>query len=233
MSWSIPIGSMARAPDVVLSLYEMAGKPSHDKAYSDLVADLNTLRPHEAPPEELFHYTSAGGLLDILQSNQIWATNLEFMNDFLEVKYAKELLMHLVRQERKSARHGLVARFLEDTASALYPFTNVYSFYAVSFCADGGDRLSQWRAYAGEGTGYSIGFRATELIQAIGKYRSDAREEQIELIQVVYRREQQEAIVQDAVRKVCRYIEEHLTKADRRKANQALQTLPNLLCVHL
>ena len=224
---------MARAPDVVLSLYEMAGKPSHDKAYSDLVADLNTLHPHEAPPEELFHYTSAGGLLDILQSNQIWATNLEFMNDFLEVKYAKELLMHLVRQERKSARHGLVARFLEDTASALYPFTNVYSFYAVSFCADGGDRLSQWRAYAGEGTGYSIGFRATELIQAIEKYQSDAREEQIELIQVVYRREQQEAIVQDAVRKVCRYIEEHLTKADRRKANQALQTLPNLLCVHL
>ena len=211
----------------------MGRKASQEKAYSDLMADLVSLRPHEEPPEELFHYTSAGGLVEILQSNQIWATNLEFMNDFREVKYAKELLMHLVRRERKAARHKFAVRFLEDTAGRLYSFTDVFGFYAISFCADGGDRLSQWRAYAGEGTGYSIWFRTAELIEAIGKYRSDQGSEQMELIQVVYRRDQQEAIVEDAIRKVCQYIQGHLAKTDPQTAGKALEALPDLLCVHL
>ena len=211
----------------------VARKRSYDKAYSDLAADLVGLRTHEEPPEELFHYTSAGGLLEIVQSNQIWATNLEFMNDFLEVKYAKELFMEVVQRERRASRNKLVVRFLDDTASTLDPFTNLFSFYAISFCADGGDRLSQWRAYATEGTGYSIGFRTGELINAIGKYKPETGEEQMDLIEVVYRREQQQAVVQDAVRKICRYIEEHLARDDARKGRRALQALPNLLCVHL
>ncbi len=109
--------------------------------------------------------------MEILHSNQIWATNLEFMNDFLEVNYAKQLFMEVVQKERRSARNKLVIRFLDDTASTLYPFTNLFSFYAISFCADGGDRLSQWRAYASEGTGYSIGFRTRDLLHAIEKYK--------------------------------------------------------------
>ncbi len=211
----------------------MAKNRPYDKAYSDLAADLVSSRTHEEPPEELFHYTSAGGLLEIVQSNQIWATNLEFMNDFLEVKYAKELFMEVVQRERKATRSKLVMHFLDDTARMLDPFTSLFSFYAISFCADGGDRLSQWRAYASEGTGYSIGFRTGELIDAIGKYKPEAGEEQMELIEVVYRREEQQAVVQGAVRRICNYIEEHLAKLNARRSRRALKELPNLLCVHL
>ncbi len=55
----------------------------------------------------------------------------------------------------------------------------------------------------------------------------------MDLIEVVYRREQQQAVVQDAVRKICAYIEEHLTEIDGREGRRALKGLPNLLCVHL
>ena len=205
----------------------------HKSVYSDLLSDLRPLHPHPEPPAELFHYTSAGGLLEILRSNQIWATNLEFMNDFLEVKYAKELFMDVVRREKSFARNQLVVQFLDKTAKDLYRFTNVFSFYAVSFCADGGDRLAQWRAYAGEGTGYSIGFRSADIIAAMGKYDSEQRQQQTQLIQVVYRRKQQEAIVRTALKKVCTYVAEHLKEQNARSIEKSLPELSNTLCAHL
>ena len=155
------------------------------------------------------------------------------MNDFLEVKYAKELFLHLVQEEKRFVRHKAAAQFLEDTASTLYPFTDLFSFYGVSFCADGGDRLSQWRAYAREGSGYSIGFRAAELLRLIKRYRSRKRNQQIELIRVVYKRQQQESIVRNAIKNVCQYIAEHWGQSGRRQAAQGLKRLPRLLCMHL
>jgi hypothetical protein len=211
----------------------VAQRPSRNRFYSGLAADLVNLRADEQPPAELFHYTSATGLLEIIQSNHIWATNLEFMNDLLEVKYAKELFLHLVQKEKRSVRHKAAAQFLEDTANTLYPFTALFSFYGVSFCADGGDRLSQWRAYAREGSGYSIGFRAAELLRLVKLHRSGRRNQQIELIRVVYERQQQESIVRDAIRKVCQYIMDHRSQSGWRESAQALKRLPRLLCIHL
>lgn len=211
----------------------MAQRDPPTRLYSELAADLVNLRPGEQPPAKLFHYTSATGLLEIIQSHHLWATNLEFMNDFLEVKYAKELFLHLVQKEKRSVRHKAAAQFLEDTANTLYPFTALFSFYGVSFCADGGDRLSQWRAYAREGSGYSIGFRAAELLRLVQLYRSSRRNQQIELIRVVYKRQEQETIVRNAIRKVCHYIAEHWSQSGRHAAAQALKRLPRLLCMHL
>jgi len=211
----------------------VARRPSPNRFYSGLTADLVNLRADEHPPEELFHYTSSTGLLEIIQSNHLWATNLEFMNDFLEVKYAKELFLHLVQKEKRSVRHKAAVQFLEDTANTLYPFTDLFTFYGVSFCADGGDRLSQWRAYAREGSGYSIGFCAAELLRLIKLHRSRRRQQQVELIRVVYERQQQESIVRNAIRKVCQYIVEHWNQGLWREPAQGLKRVPRLLCMHL
>lgn len=211
----------------------MIQRRSANRLYSALAADLARLRPDERVPAELFHYTSTTGLLEIIQSNRLWASHLEFMNDFLEVKYAKELFMHLVQKEKRSVRHKAALRFLEHTAGALYPFTNLFSFYGVSFCADGGDRLSQWRAYAREGSGYSIGFHAPELARLVERYRSGKGARRIELIRVVYQREQQESIVRNAIRKVCGYIEAHWTETEPGKSAPRFQRLSRLLCMHL
>jgi hypothetical protein len=44
-------------------------------AYATLTAELVNLRSNQAPPDQLFHYTSAGGLLEIVQTNRIWASS--------------------------------------------------------------------------------------------------------------------------------------------------------------
>src|SRR5690349_18151259 len=53
----------------------------------------NKLPVHEEKPgSELFHYTTAGGLLGILQSNSVWATQATFCNDADETKHGLRLL---------------------------------------------------------------------------------------------------------------------------------------------
>ena len=53
-------------------------------------------------PEDLYHYTDAGGLHGILKSNTLWATHAAYLNDSQEFIYGTDL----VRQELLAwARH--------------------------------------------------------------------------------------------------------------------------------
>jgi hypothetical protein len=46
----------------------------------------------EADEEVLYHYTDAHGLLGIVQSRQLWASNAAFLNDSTEVTYIRGVL---------------------------------------------------------------------------------------------------------------------------------------------
>jgi hypothetical protein len=43
--------------------------------------------------DTLFHYTTAAGLLGILNDLAFWATDLRFLNDAQEAVYARETLV--------------------------------------------------------------------------------------------------------------------------------------------
>src|SRR6516164_4036522 len=43
---------------------------------------------HDQRPPTLYHYTTAQGLLGIMESNRLWATNVRFLNDPSEIDYA-------------------------------------------------------------------------------------------------------------------------------------------------
>jgi hypothetical protein len=43
-----------------------------------------TLHMVQPPPETLYHYTTQDGLLGIIQSRSLWATNVSYMNDSTE-----------------------------------------------------------------------------------------------------------------------------------------------------
>ena len=67
--------------------------------------DLDTVTPrlaekwvslHRKRPRYLYHYTNAQGLLGMLQSNRIWATNSRFMNDPTEIAYATSLVREIM-----------------------------------------------------------------------------------------------------------------------------------------
>jgi hypothetical protein len=46
----------------------------------------------EDTPPKLFHYTDTGGLLGILDSQQLWATHSFYLNDATEINYTYELV---------------------------------------------------------------------------------------------------------------------------------------------
>src|SRR5207253_8902302 len=52
---------------------------------------------HAPIPKYLFHYTSSMGLLGVLASQRVWATNIRYMNDASELLWACNLTHGFLR----------------------------------------------------------------------------------------------------------------------------------------
>jgi hypothetical protein len=133
------------------------------------------------PPELVYHYTNASGLLGIISTGRLWMTDIEFLNDAAELAYARKTVLGDLRaradelapvprdDEGWGDANGLRAAMLRSIAGELerspqaQPSTT-YHVYAACFC-ENGDLLSQWRAYGGD-RGYAIGFRTASLLEA-------------------------------------------------------------------
>lgn len=132
---------------------------------------------------QLWHYTTGPGLHGILTSQQLWATNILYLNDAEEFTgFFDHKLLALLKEgvrdgleARKSS--GEVIRAIDD-AGGIEGFVNIFSSqfldnlrtntlnlkaYIASFCytpsAPGSEDglLSQWRGYGVDG-GYAIVF---------------------------------------------------------------------------
>jgi hypothetical protein len=122
--------------------------------------------------DTLFHYTTAAGLLGILDSSAFWATDLRFLNDAQEAVYARELFVDAVRSAENPALYaGHPAH--DDPQSFGETFAGYkqlvaqelnspdFAVYVTCFC-ESGDLLSQWRAY-GSDHGYAIEVKTDAL----------------------------------------------------------------------
>lgn len=112
-------------------------------------------------PSSLYHYTNAGGLLSILVSSRLWATNAYYLNDSLEIEHAANLVTTILEKEASKAKSKAVKKFIEKSSSNFNYFEGEDSFnyaYVVSFCEQG-DLLSQWRGYGATGGGFAIGIK--------------------------------------------------------------------------
>jgi hypothetical protein len=129
-----------------------------------------------ARPRRLFHYTDARGLLGILTSRTLWATDFRFLNDEQEATYARELFVSALRELPNPALdpahvaaewpagfeevfddyRGMVEQDLGSTA---------FPVYVACFC-EAGDLLSQWRGY-GADHGYAIEVDTDALERAV------------------------------------------------------------------
>src|SRR5438105_13262936 len=115
------------------------------------------LKRHSSLPPALFHYTDRAGLQGILTSGRLWATNARHLNDTSELEYACDLVDSVLQNRLKCASSRVVATFLDDAYYTYSAYEALYAVFVTSFCS-AGNELSQWRAYAGDGEGYSIGF---------------------------------------------------------------------------
>lgn len=116
---------------------------------------------------EMWHYTNADGLINILKSGQIWSTQVSCLNDNLEQKYFGSLVHAAVKVQRaQNADPNLTVMLrIADEALAAADFSADGHF--VTCFSEVEDDLGQWRGYGGGECGYSIGFRPDGILEAL------------------------------------------------------------------
>jgi hypothetical protein len=132
----------------------------------------------EKPLGNLYHYTSASGLIGMIQNGKIWATDHRHLNDRKEHRLGLTLLQKELNSRKLDEKdRKLFDAIISETQKG---------YFVVSFseCAD---LLSQWRAYCPGGNGYALGFSQSNML-----FKS-ARQHNFNLIRCIYdaRKQQQ------------------------------------------
>lgn len=105
--------------------------------------------------EIVYHYCSISTFLNIMKNCSLWMTEVEKSNDYAERRYIEEKIKD---QFKEIAKVDLELKQIpEGTIDKCYDM--IYSSLSVYACclSEEGDLLSQWRAYADNGFGVSIG----------------------------------------------------------------------------
>ncbi len=143
------------------------------KLYKDfaiqLTRDLGSVGSARIPSDLiLWHYTTGGAMIAILDSMTIFSTHLSCLNDTSELRYASRLFQEALSNLRMASKgdeaeldliDGAIKYFKEDVD---FPAQSTVPHYVACF-SEQKDDLSQWRAYGGGENGYAIGLKASNL----------------------------------------------------------------------
>lgn len=140
----------------------MPKRPDIDKFADDLLSQF--WKSHRSgAPAHVYHYTSAEGLHGILASNSIWATDCRFLNDASESQVGIEKAKDLCRGRRFATRDGKLIEFYRELARALRLESPEPNF--IFSLSEREDDLTQWRTYANDGLGFTVGFSSVKLLE--------------------------------------------------------------------
>ncbi|TCT10903.1 DUF2971 domain-containing protein [Paralcaligenes ureilyticus] len=118
----------------------------------------------------LYHYCSPEAFLSIIQGKKLWLSRINNMSDYMEgswiVGIIDEILPSLAQEFGREAAQQVVGQYNRDK----------FSPYVCCFSEDG-DMLSQWRGYANDGYGFSIGFNSEFFPSTTGIPRQAFTEE--------------------------------------------------------
>lgn len=114
--------------------------------------------------EKLYHYTTSKGINGIIQSNNLWATYFQSLNDSTELVYGAGLLVEEL--DKLADEYGGDVSVLLNKISSYYgehgdTYRNFFETYIISFSEDQ-DMLSQWRAYSEQAKGCCVEFDFTD-----------------------------------------------------------------------
>ncbi len=133
------------------------------------ITDSFTNELMDAPiPPLIYHYTNDSGLRGILESGQLWFTDIFNLNDPSELShgigYALDILKHQANNGPNEAK--VFSKFFSHAVTGN---VETSAHYFVCCFSKTDHDLGQWRAYADDGRGYAIGFDAKLLEQAFAK----------------------------------------------------------------
>jgi len=122
----------------------------------------------------LYHYTNTAGMLGILRTRALWATDVGYLNDSKELLYGRdEVVSALLEEASRLNPDGLGGMTGDDDsnratimASAAHFLTeeehrSYWGPYVACFSEEG-DLLSQWRGYAAS-HGWALAFDLSAL----------------------------------------------------------------------
>jgi len=112
-------------------------------------------------PSLLFHYTSAAGLLGIVTSRVLRASNFAYLNDSTEIRYGESVVREILAKHVADAT-GLAKDALGVTLQVIERLTADIEFYLTCFCTES-DLLSQWRGYGTASGRFCVAFDCDKL----------------------------------------------------------------------
>lgn len=150
--------------------------------------------------EHLWHYTTPEGLIGIIKSNSLWATDVSYLNDSTEFMHGINIARDIIK-DRISSLDGDEKKHLKrfDTDLSFIGPDHKRPVYVCSL-SKAENELSQWRAYC-RGGGFSIGFPRQGLVGAI-------QDQHFELKECIYDESEQQKIIRELIdSQVMPYIE--------------------------
>jgi len=109
----------------------------------------------QEPPVRSYHYTDQTGFFGILNSGELWATKVQYMNDATEFGLAVDLAKSRLEERIKKNPPGDCCELLRTIIDGLSGIAHV-NVCSVSFC-ENPDLLSQWRGILAP-AGLRLGF---------------------------------------------------------------------------
>lgn len=168
-------------------------------------AQIVKLLTRSRPPRKLFHYTSPVGLLGILKSRSVWATNIRFLNDRSEFSFALKLAREALQERVAKAKSGF-DRALYTVLEERFRVEGTSKVYVSSF-SENSDQLSQWRAYCPPAGGYAAGFRSKFLVSLGAK---EAPHPDRILTRCVYEQDAHREVIDKVFEAIVQFAEESL-----------------------
>lgn len=155
----------------------------------------------KTPPDSLYHYTTATGLMGIIRRGGMYASPYFLLNDPSELKYGWEIVKE-VCEELHSHGNPTETRIADSILSSEYLRLKKFSdefpvFHIISFSSEE-DNLSQWRCYSDDGRGISLEVNTSNL-QAAGWV----------FCKCIYERSEQKAKISQALQFCARFHDEN------------------------
>ncbi|NIJ46653.1 hypothetical protein FHR24_003148 [Wenyingzhuangia heitensis] len=168
-------------------------------SYENLSRKLNT-------SEIIYHYTDLNGLVSILENQQLYCTNIKFLNDKKEYNHGIELLLKIIESIEIKKENKEIFDFIKTNINRIYENDK----YVTCFSKNG-DLLSQWRAYANQGKGVALGFKSINIDESIAQYVSP--------LNITYNEEYQTGIISEFITLIISYFNEVKNSIDFHQHN--------------
>lgn len=146
----------------------------------------------------LFHYCSNASMHSIISTRTVRLQALALSNDSREGRLVSDVLLEVAKED------GMSSSDREQLKSQLGIIESIME--GLGFClSEDGDLLSQWRGYADDARGVSIGFDAQELEKMAGTLRA-SEQETFKLQKVEYDRIKQKELVRPTYEKIKEHV---------------------------